>query len=85
MSEYEYNSSTRYDWISNSYVKIESLGKKSIRLLANREGLLSLARQFECLANDIKETSICYDEDPGDLEEGSLYLEVIKIICEGRK
>lgn len=83
MNNYNYKSSTEYDWLPNSFVKIEKQGETAIKLLANREGLLSLAHQFEQLAND-KDFIICYDEDPGDLENGSLCLEVIKLLCDGR-
>ncbi len=78
-----FKSSTEYSWLPNSYVKIEKQGPSSVKLIANKEGLLSLSEQLReiALGND---ESVCYNEEPGDLEDGSLALEIIKISCNGR-
>ncbi len=41
------HSSTEFSWKKNSYIRVEQLGKKSFSILANREGLISLARQLK--------------------------------------
>ena len=48
-----------------------------VRIIANREGLLSLSKQLKLFAES-EDRSYCYEEFPGDLEEGSLTLEIDK-------
>ena len=79
----KFKSSTEFSWLPNSYVKIEKQGPSSIKLMANREGLLSLSEQLKLIALGTDD-SVCYDEDPGDLETGSLSMEIIKLSCTGR-
>ena len=79
------HSSTEFSWEKNSYIRVEQLGKMSFSILANREGLISLARQLKKLAKMENETNIFYDSFPGDLESGSAFLEIKKINIEGRK
>ena len=79
----DFKSSTEFPWLPNSYVKIEKQGSSSIKLIANREGLLSLAEHLKLIANG-EDKSVCYDQEPGDLEDGSLNMEIIKLQCNGR-
>ena len=83
MDNFYYKSSTELPWIDNSYVKVEQRNKKLTCITANKEGLLSLAMQFEMLAKG-NDGSCCYEEWPGDLEEGSVTLEIVKLNCDGR-
>ena len=76
--------STQFDWIDGSYLRIDPCSNTSISIKANKEGLLSLADQLIRLANCI-ETSIIYQTWPGDLEEGSLELEICRVNHIGRK
>ena len=78
-----FKSSTEFPWFPNSYVKIERQGPSGIKLMANREGLLSLAEHLKLIANG-QDNSVCYDQEPGDLEDGSLNMEIIKLLCGGR-
>ncbi len=78
-----FKSSTEFPWLPNSYIKIEKQGPSSIKLLANREGLLSLSEHLKMIANG-NDASVCYDEEPGDLEIGSLNMEIVKLLCNGR-
>ena len=80
----EYHDSTEFDWLDNSYVKLQKLGLQTIELQANRAGLLSLARQLITLA-DADFDSVFYDTDPGDLEAGSLRLQITRLDCPGRR
>lgn len=68
-------SSTDCVWEDNSYLLVEKMGYHSIRIIANREGLISLANQLLFLSTS-SESSIIYHAWPGDLEAGSLDLEV---------
>ena len=81
---YSYKPSTDYPWIDNSYIKVEQKNPKLIQITINREGLYSLANQLELFANDNAD-SFCYEEWPGDLEEGSCTLEIVKTKLSGRK
>lgn len=79
-----YHDSTEFDWLDDSYVKLQKLGLQSIELQANRAGLLSLARQLMTLA-EADFDSVFYDTDPGDLEAGSLRLQITRLDCPGRR
>ena len=75
--------STDLPWQQNSYITVERPGLSAVRIRANKEGLLSLAAHLEALANGMQ-TSILYDDTPGDLESGSLSLEIQKVECKGK-
>lgn len=75
--------STDLTWVDDSYVKVIQASKISVRICANEAGLLSLANHLIKLANDNKQ-SIIYESWPGDLEEGSLALEIQKTQDKGR-
>lgn len=79
----EYHDSTEFDWLDDSYVKLQKLGLNTVELRANRSGLLSLARQLIRLAEEDWD-SVFYDTDPGDLEAGSLCLQITKLDVPGR-
>lgn len=53
-----------------------------MELQANAAGLRSLAQQLLQIANG-EIDSVFYDTDPGDLEEGSLFLQITKVQAEG--
>lgn len=83
------------DWEDNAYVKIEQPSKFLMEIQANKEGLISLAKQFLSLAysNDerfhihhwaIKKSGSESDCIYGDLEEGSLDLSIAKVKEHGR-
>ena len=76
--------STEFDWIDGSFVRVDRRSSTSISINANKEGLLSLADQLTRLANS-SESSIIYQTWPGDLEEGSLELEICRVNHNGRK
>ena len=78
-----YISSTEFDWEPNSYVKVGLRSKSLILISANKEGLLSLANHLIKLANSDNAT-ILYENWPGDLEDGSIGIELEKIRCDGR-
>ena len=84
MQNFFYKSSTDYIWEDNSYVAIEPQGKYAIRLIANRGGLISLSNQLKEFANS-DDSSVCYETWPGDLEDGSLNLEIVKSERRGRR
>ena len=69
--------STDFTWVDSSYVKVIQVSNTSVKICANKAGLISLANQLTKLANDNK-CSIVYEPWPGDLEEGSLALEIQK-------
>ena len=64
-------------------MKVEQKNKQLTTITANREGLLSLARHLEQLALGTSQ-SCCYEPWPGDLEEGSVTLEIVKTDAPGR-
>ena len=80
----EYHDSTEFDWLDDSYVKLQKLGLHTIELQANRSGLLSLAHQLIRLADEDWD-SVFYDTDPGDLEVGSLCLQITRLDVPGRR
>lgn len=84
MQNFFYKSSTDFPWENNSYVKTEHPAPQLIRILANKEGLLSLSEHLKKFAES-NDPSYCYEVFPGDLEEGSIALEIVKIECPGRK
>lgn len=85
-----------YEWEENSYVKVCQPSKQLLEIQANKEGLISLAKQILAVAYatdnkfmihhwaEIKATA---DKDYwyGDLEEGSLQLSIAKVEKQGRK
>ena len=79
----EYHDSTEFDWRDDSYVFLKKMGSNSIELQANVAGLLSLADQFIRIANG-EWNSVFYDTDPGDLENGSLQMQITKLDIRGR-
>lgn len=79
----EYHDSTEFDWKDDSYVNIRKMGLNSIEIQANAAGLLSLADHLVRIANEDHEY-VFYDTDPGDLEAGSLTLQITKIDRCGR-
>lgn len=79
----EYHDSTEFDWKDNSYVLLKKMGLNAIELRANEAGLRSLADQLMRIA-DGEYTSVFYDTEPGDLEEGSLCLQITKADMPGR-
>ncbi len=84
MREFVYKSSTDFPWRDNSYVKTEHPAPQLVRITANKEGLLSLSEQLKLFAESA-DPSYCYEVFPGDLEEGSVTLEIEKIDCQGRQ
>ena len=79
----DFVSSTEFEWEDNSFVYLRKLGPKTIEICANIPGLHSLAKQIILLA-DSDLPHIFYDTDPGDLEEGSLYMQITKVNAKGR-
>ena len=84
MSQFDYKPSTDFEWLDNSYVKVEQTNKQLTTITENKEGLLSLARHLEAFALGT-DSCVCYEPWPGDLEEGSVTLEIIKTDCSGRR
>lgn len=84
-----------FSWEDNSYVKVIMPSKNLLEIQANKEGLISLAKQFLTLAysdsfggNDIHHNAEAHTENGyvyGDLEEGSLELSIGKVEKDGRK
>lgn len=81
------------EWEDNAYVKIVQPSRSLVEIQANKEGLLSLAKQILALAYSTdeefyihhwpeKNTSNGYVY--GDLEEGSLELSIAKVNKRGR-
>ena len=79
----QFHDSTEFDWLDDSYVKLQKMGLQTVELQANRNGLLSLARQLIRLADEDWD-SVFYDTDPGDLEAGSLCLQITRLDVPGR-
>ena len=84
MNKFDYKPSTDFEWLDNSYVKVEQTNKQHTTITGNKEGLLPLARQMEAFALR-EDPSVCYEPWPGDLEEGSVTLEIIKTDRNGRR
>ena len=82
-------------WEDNAYVKVVMPGKTLLEIQANKEGLISLAKQFMTLAysqslcgnniHHIAEAQTANGYIYGDLEEGSLDLSIAKVELDGRK
>lgn len=82
-------------WEDNAYVKIEQPSRSIVEIQANREGLISLAKQFLSLAYSMdksfhilhwaeKKGEAENDYFYGDLEEGSLGFSIAKVEKKGR-
>ena len=78
-----YFDSTQFNWEEDSYVMIRKIGLNAIELQANVPGLLSLASQLVQIAKE-EYNSVFYQTAPGDLEEGSIELQISKIDIHGR-
>ena len=78
----EYHDSTEFNWKDDSYVFLKRLGLNTIELQANVAGLLSLAEQLTHIAKGNYD-SVFYDTEPGDLEKGSLQLQITKLDVQG--
>lgn len=66
----------------NGYVKIEAPNSCLIRIIADREGLLSLSQQLELFA---KSEDGFHEVCCGALEEGTTALKIVKVVCDGRR
>ena len=66
----------RIEWIEGFEIRVTSEHKETV-ITANREGLLSLARQLTVLAGQQPGSHIHYDQQ-NSLEEGSSELIVVK-------
>jgi len=85
-------SSAQLDWKENSYISIKMPSNNLVEIIANKEGLLSLASHLILMANS-EINSVHYETEeisdkgyiPGDLEEDSLELSIVKLDCKGRK
>ncbi len=66
------------DWVDGFTIKVSVDDKKTVMVSANKEGLLSLAKQLNTLANEGIGGHIHYDEH-NSLEEGSTELIIEKI------
>ncbi len=64
------------EWVDGFRISV-SVERKEVTVSANREGLLSLARQLRRLADGLKGDHIHYDEY-NSLEEGSAALIIEK-------
>ena len=78
-----YHDSTEFDWKDDSYLFIKRMGYNAIEIQANASGLLSLADQLVQIANGAFK-SVYYDTDPGDLETGSVTMQITKLDIHGR-
>ncbi len=85
-----------YDWEDNAYVEVLQTSKNCVGINANKEGLISLAKQFLSVAYSTDSSYMIHhwaevksDSDEkygyGDLEEGSLDFFIVKTDKEGRK
>lgn len=79
----KYHDSTEFNWRDDSYLFLRKIGINTIELQANTAGLLSLADQLIQIAKG-EYSSVFYDTDPGDLENGSLQLQISKVNMQGR-
>ena len=59
----------KIEWVDEFSISVKS-DDKEVTISANREGLLSLARHFQALAEGVPGDHIHYDEH-NSLEEGS--------------
>ena len=67
----------RIEWIDGSRISVNS-DNKEVTISANREGLLSLARQLQALAEGVPGDHIHYDEY-NSLEAGSSELIIERV------
>lgn len=82
-------------WEDNAFVKVVMPSKTLLEIQANKEGLISMAKQFLTLAyseslcgkniHHVAETQSANGYIYGDLEEGSLDLSIAKVDARGRK
>ena len=81
------------EWENNAFVEIVQKNKSLISIVANREGLISLAKQFLTVAYSKEDIFIHHWPEEstdagyayGDLEKGSLELFVMKVEEQGRR
>lgn len=67
----------RIEWVDGFRIKVETDTDNAFIISANREGLLSLAKQLTVLANENVGCHIHYD-DYNSLEEGSMEMIIVK-------
>lgn len=86
-------SDNEIEWEDNAFLKVVQSNKSLVYIEANKEGLISLAKQLLWLAYNNEDLNIqLWSEKTtdkgywyGDLEEGSLDLSIVKVEKEGRK
>lgn len=86
-------SENEIEWEDNSFLKVVQSNKSLVYIEANKEGLISLAKQLLLLAYNNEDLNIqLWSEKTtdmgywyGDLEEGSLDLSIVKVEKAGRK
>ena len=66
------------EWVERSKISVSIQGNKEVTISANKEGLLSLSRQFKALAEGEPGDHIHYDEC-NSLEAGSSGMIIEKI------
>ena len=67
----------KIEWVDGFIIKVETDIDNTVVISANREGLLSLAKQLTALANENVGWHIHYD-DHNSLEDGSMEMIIEK-------
>ena len=88
--EFDINES---QWEDNAFLKVVQSNKSLVSIEANKEGLISLAKQLLMLAYNNEDLNIQLWAEKttdkgywyGDLEEGSIDLSIVKVEKVGRK
>lgn len=65
------------EWVGNYEISVSADGSGAAVITANRDGLLSLARQLAALADEAPGSHIHYDEH-NSLEDGSSELIIVR-------
>ena len=81
------------EWEENSFFKIEQRNSSLVSIEANKEGLISLAKQLLALAYNEENLNIFHWAEKmtdkgywyGNLEKGSVDLSIVKIETQGRR
>lgn len=70
----------KIEWVDGSYIRT-SIENGAVVIFANKEGLLSLAKQLTALADEVPGSHIHYDAY-NSLEEGSAEMIIERVVHE---
>lgn len=76
MGNWEKGNSMKIEWVDGFEIRVK-IDNEAVVIAANKEGMLSLAKQLTALAEAVPGQHIHYDED-NSLEDGSAEMIIVR-------